>query len=144
MQTIETLRDVARAHTGPIANVGAGAVNWWPADIAADHYDLVPRHSLVAEFDCTAQVLPRPYEIIVCRFVLNHLSARQAFDALANFRKAGKYLLLPTWKNPERYWAAHGFVLPNPVYSAPDYRSHLNLYRLEQLCLPSTNASAIR
>lgn len=133
--TVATLALVISAYgVHTLANVGAGDLFWWPRGVDASHYDLVPRHPDVATFDATIQVLP-PADLILCRFVLNHLSVDRARRVLTNFRVSGsKYLLLTTSRNQTMYWQDHQLTLPEALYTTADYHPwRLNLYRLSEV-----------
>jgi hypothetical protein len=139
-QTIRQLR--GKYDIGTVANVGAGHLQWWRHYHLqeADHYDLVPREEGIKQFDCTAQVLPQAYDMIVCRWVLNHLSARLAYEALCNFVASESTYLLMTHKDkPFRpgkqtcagYWREHGLEMPEPLESTRDWEGwDFNLYSL--------------
>ena len=55
-------------------------------------FDLVPRHEAVRPIDITTEHLP-PCDLILCRFVLNHLDRVRVRQALALFRDSGRLLL---------------------------------------------------
>ena len=117
-----------------IANIGAGETHWWHAGTLpkAHHYDLIPRSSDVIEFDCTVDVLPQEYDIVVMRWVLNHLSARMAFDAFRLVCPKTEYIIMthkPEGKQTE-YWAEHGLELPEPIAMNEDWEKwKLALFR---------------
>jgi hypothetical protein len=146
-KSAQTITDVVcwEIKADRIANVGSGHLQWWrhwnlPK---ADHYDLIPREAGVVALDCTTDVLPHAYDLIVCRWVLNHLSVKMAFDALDNFVLSGsKYLLMthkPTPMKPQgnsvgKYWDSHGLRLPDPIMSNPDGEGwRFNLYDLTDI-----------
>ena len=130
-----------------LADVGAGDLNWitsceWasPRCIAMDHYDLVPRHKLVQEFDVTSDILPHAYDVVLVRHVLNHLSAKRAFDAISNLQASGsQWLLMTNCDNQRNYWREHGLypLQEEPPPSWPDATKwQLELYPLQQIHLP--------
>ena len=85
-----------------IADIGAGDMNWiklvwWPWPVQYSPFDLVPRRDDVQLFDIIHQV-PRPVDLILCLWVLNHLPDDHARLALANLLVSGsKYLMLTYW-----------------------------------------------
>lgn len=133
--TVDTLLRICQQYRCTrIVNVGAGDLSWWPRALPAVHLDLVPRHADVVEFDACERVPPRA-DLIVCRYVLNHLSARRARDMLSNFRISGStYVLLTMNANQRNYWADHELVLLAPVEVSADYaRWTLDLYKAGDL-----------
>jgi len=105
-----------------IADCGAGDLNWikkvqWnkPKPEYAP-FDLVPRHESVTELDITSYVLEEPFDLIICRHVLNHLSPKLALNAIDNFVSSGSGLLLITnCVNQARYWLLCGMKLRRPI-----------------------------
>jgi len=97
-------------------DAGAGDLNWilemdCITDIEYRAFDLVPRDPRVNEFDVTAGVLPRA-DAILCRHVLNHLSAALALQATDRFVESGScWLFLTNCENQQAYWAAYGMRL---------------------------------
>lgn len=146
--TAQALRQVRSAYNiQSFANVGCGRLDWIAyhglSEYVPDmrHYDLVPRHGRVRQFDCTKEILPQPYDLIMCRWVLNHLSVKQAADALRLFTESGSRYLLMTWKDVARktngkavgvYWLEHGLILPPPLCRwAECYNWELRLWDLQ-------------
>lgn len=123
-QARKFLGDVIRTEgIHSIADVGAGqqvmALDL-PSSVEYTPYDLVPLSDDVIEFDCTKDVLPEGHDLIICRFVLNHLSVRLAQKALMNFAESGAAFLLMTMCNNQRaYWQEHDFRMPVPLVSFP-------------------------
>jgi hypothetical protein len=77
-----------------VSDAGAGDMKWMAGivwDVTYRPFDLLPRSPEVREIDITAKRLPK-CDLIVCRMVLNHLDAERIDLAIAQFRKAGKYL----------------------------------------------------
>lgn len=77
-----------------VADAGAGDMKWMAGivwDVIYRPFDLFPRSPEVREIDITAKRLPK-CDLILCRMVLNHLDGERIDLALAQFRKAGKYL----------------------------------------------------
>lgn len=130
-----------------IADVGAGDRNWiqhtmFPSPMNYDAFDLIPRHKIVTQLDCTKQSLPQGYDLILCRFVLNHLSPRMARDALRLFQASGsRYLLMTNCDNQRQYWTQHGLWPlqigePGPKMFKDWGKWDLELYQLSQITLP--------
>lgn len=129
-----------------IADVGAGDRHWmrhvnFPSPMSYDAFDLIPRHKIVTQLDCTKQSLPQGYDVILCRFVLNHLSPRLARDTIRLFQGTGsRYLLMTNCDNQRQYWTQHG-LWPLQVGGDPEVHSDwgkwdLELYQLSQITLP--------
>ena len=103
-----------------IADAGAGDLGWvktivWPRPVKYRAFDLVPRVPAVQEFDITKQILPAS-DLIICRFVLNHLSVRMARDALTRFVESNSRLLLISMSaSVAAYWAEHGMKIRRPL-----------------------------
>lgn len=125
-----------------VCDAGAGDLHWitrvdWDVDYRA--FDLVPRHPQVAELDITSEWLP-VCDLILCRYVLNHLDTERVQQALERFRQSGKYLLATQHEganhfkrvDPYQKWdlSADPFCLGDPIESIPDARGSLSLWRL--------------
>jgi len=87
-----------------IADCGAGDLSWsskifWESQVEYKAYDLVMRHPDVKEFDITAATLS-PHDLILCRYVLNHLPEELQEEALRRFKKSGSGYLLATYQIP--------------------------------------------
>ena len=130
-----------------IADVGAGDRHWmrhvnFPSPMTYDAFDLIPRHKVVAQFDCTTDTLPQGYDVILCRFVLNHLSPRMARDAIRLFQASGsQYLLMTNCDNQRQYWTQHGLWPLQVSNGEPEVwgeygKWDLELYQLSQITLP--------
>ena len=97
---------VKRYDIHTIANVGAGALNWWPLmelpqDVDTVHLDLVPRSEGVQLFDIVDTVPPK-VDLIVCVWVLNHLPLEDCKQAIENIRASGtRYLIVTDRYLPE-------------------------------------------
>lgn len=77
-----------------VNDAGAGDLFWLSGAKIGDEYrafDLIPRHPDVRALDVSAQVMP-PCDLIICRWVLNHLDAERIDRALGLFRQSGRYL----------------------------------------------------
>ena len=111
------------------ADVGAGDLAWFPKDAVDVYnpYDLIPRHPSVTQLDCVTATLP-PHDVIVCRYVLNHISANFARRALERFTNSGsKYLLISMFDKNEQYWREHDmYPLPGLVETFPDHDGRKN------------------
>lgn len=120
-----------------IADVGAGDNHWFPMVPGYEAFDLVPRAEGVIEFDCTTDLLPQVYDVVVCRWVLNHLSTELAALALSLLRQRTKMLLMSMFNQQEEYWRRFGmYPLRNAellaVFEDHDGRKNkrMELYRL--------------
>ena len=77
-----------------VNDAGAGDLCWLHGTrLGVDYraYDLVPRHPTVTALDVSTELM-RPCDLIVCRWVLNHLDPERVDNALALFRRSGRYL----------------------------------------------------
>lgn len=129
-----------------IADVGAGDRNWiqhvnFPSPMSYDAFDLIPRHRIVTQFDCTKQSLPQGYDLILCRFVFNHLSPRMARDAIRLFQATGsRYLAMTNCDNQRQYWGQHGLwplQIGGKIEVFKDWgKWDLELYQLSHITLP--------
>jgi hypothetical protein len=84
-----------------IIDVGAGDLNWikqvcWPHPISYRAFDLVPRSDEVEHFDIIHDI-PPPADMVLCLWVLNHLSENHARMALANLLASRSGYLVYTW-----------------------------------------------
>jgi hypothetical protein len=137
------------------ADVGAGDRRWITMipfnDIHYEAFDLIPREASVQSFDVTSDILARPFDVVMTRFVLNHLSAKLVRDALHNLQASGsKYLLCSVPNTAQKrfaniahaqakYWQEFDIVLPDPLVAIPDANSWcLSLFELESIELPTT------
>lgn len=131
-----------RHRISAIADVGAGDCQLtWPG-AAIDRYDLVPRYGTVAQFDCSKEVLPRRYDLIVCRHVMIHLDPPRIDATIRNFRDSGSSFLLASTYDPpvtefNPCWAFNridlALRLGPPIEIFYDYLdSKLGLWRLDQ------------
>ena len=123
-----------------ICDAGAGDLHWiarvvWPAGTVYQPYDLVVRHPFVQELDITAELLPE-CDLILCRYVLNHLNAEQVERALWQFQCAGRYLLATQFPSDDRTpgdfheYDLRTFGLGEPLTTHPDARGELALWSL--------------
>lgn len=89
-----------------IADIGAGDLNWIKhTDLRGAQYapyDLVPRKPEVKQFDLVNEVPPK-VDMLMCLWVLNHLTYEQCQAAIRNLRASGSKYLLMTER--ERYKA---------------------------------------
>lgn len=89
-----------------ISDAGAGDLSWihsvqWPCDVVYTAYDIYPRHENVIKFDIVSEVLPTA-DLILCRYVLNHLPPGVFPEAIKRFEESGsKYILLTFDFNPK-------------------------------------------
>lgn len=84
-----------------IVDVGAGDLNWIKhTDLKGAKYqafDLFPRHPDVKEIDLVKEVPPRA-DLLMCIWVLNHLTHDEARKALDNLENSRSTWLLMTWE----------------------------------------------
>lgn len=104
-----------------ISDAGAGDLSWiehvkWPHQIEYTAYDIYPRHKDVVHFDITSQILPTK-DLILCRYVLNHLVPKMRQAAIEKFNKSNSGYILTTIGNPDKiqfynnYWGEPLFPL---------------------------------
>jgi hypothetical protein len=87
---------------GTVGDIGAGDLNWsryidWPPGVRYSAWDLVPRHRDVIEFDLIKEIPPK-FDLIMCVWVLNHLTEPDARQALRNLWLSNSRLLVYTWR----------------------------------------------
>ncbi len=83
-----------------IADIGAGDLNWikqiqLPDDVNYKPYDLVPRLPEVQKFNLIEQI-PEKVDLIICLWVLNHLTFNDCHQAIENIKESGSRYLLMT------------------------------------------------
>jgi len=134
-----------------LADMGAGDLFWMAGIVESlcldkyAPYDLVVRHKDVTQFDITTQTLPHPFDLILCRHVLNHISPRMARDALQRFKDSGStWLLMTNCPNQVEYWKDHALYPlsengPVQVFHDVD-KWQLELYRLADILPVPTEA----
>ena len=92
-----------------IADIGAGDLNWLketkiPKTIEYKAYDLVPRLAEVNKFNIVEDTPPK-VDLIMCLWVLNHLTYEQCQKALSNLLNSkAKYLMMtdrPKWHHEQ-------------------------------------------
>jgi len=99
---------VRRYDVQMVVDVGAGDLNWikqvcWPHPISYRAFDLVPRSDEVEHFDIIHDV-PPDADMLLCLWVLNHLSDNHARIALANLLASeSKYLVYTWWPAMARF-----------------------------------------
>jgi hypothetical protein len=77
-----------------VNDAGAGDLCWLQGLRFGTEYrafDLVPRHPDVLPLDISTEAMPS-CDLIVCRWVLNHLDPERVDSALSLFRQSGGYL----------------------------------------------------
>jgi hypothetical protein len=77
-----------------VNDAGAGDLYWLAGAKLGDEFrafDLVPRHQSVKSLDISTQPMP-PCDLIICRWVFNHLDGERIDRALGLFRQCGRYL----------------------------------------------------
>ncbi len=87
-----------------VADIGAGDMNWvdhvdWFAqDVIYYPYDIDPYDDRPIQFDCVEEVLPEPYDLVMCLYVMNHFTKEgEPSRALANIKRSGSRYLLATF-----------------------------------------------
>jgi hypothetical protein len=90
-----------------IADVGCGdrnwitQVNWGENNVFYQGFDL-EHHG--ERFDCTRDILPLPFDLVLCIYVLNHLYESGAVQiTLKNLRASGSRYLLATYNDVEGF-----------------------------------------
>lgn len=88
-----------------IADVGCGDQNWithveWPHEVRYVGYDYRPRFTDVIPFDITREVLPKT-EMVLCHYVLNHLSDEMRRRAYTLLKESGSAFLLTSYKDAD-------------------------------------------
>lgn len=91
---------ISKYNIKTVADIGAGDLNWFnkmsiPPGVEVTHYDLVPRHPLVNQFDII-QEIPEKSDLIMCLWVLNHFPYDHCRAALKNIINSGSRYLLMT------------------------------------------------
>jgi hypothetical protein len=90
-----------------IADLGCGDRNWmqktsFPPGVKYVGYDIYPRDQETIKFDVVKDLLPDPVDLILCIYVLNHLSFSEAQTALKNCVASGsKYLLMSNYHDEQ-------------------------------------------
>ena len=90
-----------------IADIGCGDQNWihqcLPDDVEYTGFDLMPRRYDVKPFDCTTQVLPEAFDMVLCIYVLNHVPPDFAERALRLIKESGSRYLLMSYSDSDEY-----------------------------------------
>jgi hypothetical protein len=104
---------ISRYEVSTIADVGCGDQNWIKhTDLKDAEYfgfdvEIIPGNkyrSVPEPFDLLTDILPRPFDLIMCIYVLNHLYGPGDLDkAIANFRASGSKYLLATFNDVEGF-----------------------------------------
>jgi hypothetical protein len=90
-----------------ICDAGAGDMHWIKrVELGCEYlpFDLIPRDESIKQIDITAKRLPK-CDAVLCRMVLNHLDQERIQMALAQFKKAARYLIVTQFdgdKLPQR------------------------------------------
>jgi len=98
----------SRYNITTIADVGCGDQNWLKlvnlTDRTYDGFDIKPRNKTVHEFNCLSDILPNPYDLVMCIYMLNHLYEPEAMDrAIENFKASKSRLLLSTFNTVDYF-----------------------------------------
>lgn len=123
LENTELIRQVIREviadyDVQSLADVGCGDQNWifesLPAWIEYSGFDVRPRAEGVVRFDCTQEVLPRTFDLVLCIYVLNHIYIDAGIErAVTNFKASGSRYLLATFSTtapiplPLKAWWHH-------------------------------------
>jgi hypothetical protein len=90
-----------------IADVGCGdrnwikEVDWGKSPIYYQGFDIA-NHG--PSFDCTKDILPIPFDLVLCIYVLNHLyGSNDLKNSIENFQKSGSKYLLATFNDVEGF-----------------------------------------
>lgn len=116
-----------------VCDAGAGDLHWLKTvewDVGYAGFDIHPRHPSVKRLDIRKEPLPA-CDLILCRQVLGHMNPEWVLQALALFRRSGKYLLATQHDTPvnelvrldtyNRYnLMAEPFSLGDPLEVIPD------------------------
>lgn len=90
-----------------IADVGCGDQNWihecLPDSIEYRGFDMMPRRYDVTCFDCTTQVLPEAFDMVLMIYVLNHVPPDFAERALRLVKESGSKYLLMSYSDGDQY-----------------------------------------
>ena len=91
---------IERYGIGTIADIGAGDMNWiHKTDLKGAKYtayDLVPRRPGVEKFDLVNEI-PPPVDLILCFWVLNHLTIEECRKAIHNLKLSNSTYMLMTF-----------------------------------------------
>lgn len=88
-----------------VADVGCGNSDWFPKHCCEyQGFDLVPQEPEAIELDITTTKLPDRYDLIVMRYVLNHLSNKNTRRALDNILHRSTYFLISNFERQETEW----------------------------------------
>lgn len=97
-----------------IADVGCGdrnwikKVDWGTSPIFYQGFDIA-NHG--PSFDCTEDVLPIPFDLVLCIYVFNHLyNPSDVKHSIENFRKSGSKFLLASYNDVDGF--PFGAMLP--------------------------------
>lgn len=113
---------VRRYKIKTIADIGAGDLNWirevkLPKTVSYQAFDLVVRDPSVQPLDIRTQVPPK-VDLLLCLWVLNHLSRDEQGAAMENLRASGsRYLMLTA--RPAWYDHQHPATLVEAVQECP-------------------------
>jgi hypothetical protein len=91
-----------------IADIGCGDQNWihhcdYPHPISYTGFDVKPRFPDVLPLDVSRTVLPEPFDLVLCIYVLNHLKPDMAERALRLLKMSGSKYLLMTYSSADEY-----------------------------------------
>jgi hypothetical protein len=107
-----------------VCDAGAGDLHWvrhvqW--NVPYIPVDLIPRHESVREIDITRELIPQS-DLILCRFVLQHLVLSSVLSALDLFKTSGARYLAFTQYNGNTLPKGCENWHPMGVYNQWDFR----------------------
>ncbi len=114
-------------------DIGAGDLNWinetqFFTNIKYTGYDLVPRHTLVRQFDLLANIAPCA-DALMCLWVLNHLETKDAIIAMENLKNSGAtYLIITNTPKWEQTYITELECLE--IMDMPEYDAEIRLIKL--------------
>jgi hypothetical protein len=98
---------IERYGINTVADVGCGDQNWihrcLPERVEYTGFDIRPRFPDVKPLNAASQVLPEPFDLVLCIYVLNHMNPDMAERALRLFKMSGSQYLLMSYSSADEY-----------------------------------------